>query len=149
MDQGWNGRFSHQNQYALDWGMPEGTFVLAVRGGVVVETHADASEGGSDPARRDTFPVNAIYIRHADGTVGGYLHLMPAGVDVLVGQTVATGQIIGRSGNTGYSTGPHLHFEVQAPLDAQHLTTFPVQFQVEGGSAAGQQLLEGQTYRAF
>lgn len=148
VNQGWNGSFSHQGVYAVDWGMPVGTPVRAARGGLVIETRADADSGGSDPSRKDDYPVNDVYIRHDDATVGGYLHLAHDGVLVRPGQHVAPGDVIALSGNTGYTTGPHLHFEVQAPIDGHGLKTFPVLFQARPGSP-GEQLLEGQAYTAF
>ena len=50
---------------------------------------------------------------HDDGTMGVYLHLQRGSVRVQPGQRIATGSPIARSGNTGRSTGPHLHFVVQ------------------------------------
>ena len=52
-------------------------------------------------------------ILHDDGTMAMYAHLKPEGVLVRIGQRVHAGQPIGLSGNTGFTTGPHLHFAVQ------------------------------------
>lgn len=52
-------------------------------------------------------------ILHDDGTMGVYLHMMKGSVTVREGQRVGAGSPIARSGNTGNSTGPHLHFVVQ------------------------------------
>ena len=57
--------------------------------------------------------ANYVRILHDDGTMGLYAHLRPEGVLVRVGQRVRQGQQIGLSGNTGFTSGPHLHFAVQ------------------------------------
>ena len=57
--------------------------------------------------------ANFVRILHDDGTMALYAHLKTDGVLVRVGQQVQAGQQIGLSGNTGFTTGPHLHFAVQ------------------------------------
>lgn len=79
----------------IDYGSPKGSPVYAVaKGRVVVSGY-------------DEFSGNKIAIRHADNSVSYYMHLNSRGVGV--GQEVMGGQIIGRVGSTGRSTGPHLH----------------------------------------
>ncbi len=59
-----------------------------------------------------------VVLRHGDGFTTRYGHL--SAFTVAAGDTVAAGQVIGLSGNTGYSTGPHLHFEIRVdgvPVD--------------------------------
>jgi len=56
--------------------------------------------------------ANHILILHEDGTLGVYSHLSPNHTTVSFGQRVDAGTLIGYSGNTGYSSGPHLHFAV-------------------------------------
>ena len=56
---------------------------------------------------------NQIRILHDDGTMAVYAHLQPNSIKVRPGQLVATGQWLANSGNTGFSTGPHLHFVIQ------------------------------------
>jgi murein DD-endopeptidase MepM/ murein hydrolase activator NlpD len=84
--------------------VPIGTNVVAAHGGTVVK--AGPNGAGDGPAYG-----NAIVIKHGNGLYTQYAHL--SRVDVKVGQVVTTGQHIGLSGNTGNSTGPHLHFEVR------------------------------------
>ena len=115
IDQGFEGEFSHrdaENRHALDFAVPEGTPVLAARGGVVMQTQGGFRDHGLDRAR-DAGRANYIRILHDDGSMALYAHLAEAGVLVGVGQQVEAGQRIGLSGNTGYSTAPHLHFAVQ------------------------------------
>ena len=83
----------------VDFPVPTGTSVKAVAAGKVVS----AGWGGS-------FGYQVV-IRHADGRYTQYAHL--SAISVKSGQTVGGGQRIGRSGSTGNSTGPHLHFEVR------------------------------------
>ncbi|MFI9151198.1 M23 family metallopeptidase [Streptomyces sp. NPDC053367] len=87
-----------------DFAVPSGTPVVAAHGGTVVK--AGGNGAGDGPAYG-----NAIVIKHANGTYSQYAHL--SRVDVKIGQIVATGQRIALSGNTGNSSGPHLHFEIR------------------------------------
>ncbi len=110
LTQGANGRYSHftpKGRYAIDIAMPEGTPILAARAGMVVRIENAQSGRGNNPSG------NYVRILHDDGTMGVYLHLMRGSVAVAEGTRVAVGQQIARSGNTGNSTGPHLHFVVQ------------------------------------
>lgn len=109
--QGYNGRFSHKNQYALDFKMKVGTPIHAARGGVVVKVKEDSDKGG----RTSEFAQhgNHIVIYHEDGTLAYYFHLSKDGSQVEVGEQVKQGQFIGLSGNTGWSTAPHLHFIIK------------------------------------
>lgn len=96
--------------YAVDFVMPVGSPVTAARDGEVVGVQDSFAKGGNDPALADK--ANYVYIQHADGTVGRYLHIMPGGAKVRPGQKVKVGDLIALSGNVGWSTEPHLHFDV-------------------------------------
>lgn len=130
--QGFNGKFSHfgDQANAIDFQFAEGTEVLAARGGVVVGIQDGNTEGGPD--KRLMEHANFVIVRHADGTFGEYLHLQNGGIRVTLGQEVAAGAVLGRSGNTGYTTGPHLHFMVYRAANGDHRESFPVRFKVDG-----------------
>lgn len=83
----------------VDFAVPTGTSVKAVAAGKVVTSGWGGSFGYQ------------VVIRHADGRYTQYAHL--SAISVKAGQSVGGGQRIGRSGSTGNSTGPHLHFEVR------------------------------------
>ena len=107
-----NGYDSHHGyeQYAVDFGVPLGTDIAAARGGRVLASRSDSTVGcATDTCVGD---ANYIVIDHGDGTFGQYWHLQQNGVKVALGDSVCRGQLIGRSGNTGFSTGPHLHFAI-------------------------------------
>jgi murein DD-endopeptidase MepM/ murein hydrolase activator NlpD len=113
--QGFGGSYSHQSPesfYAVDIALPLGTEVLASRAGVVMQVEKDFFGSGTD-LQKFGERANFVTILHADGTMATYAHLDLESVAVGVGQRVAAGDRLGRSGNTGFSTGPHLHFVVQ------------------------------------
>jgi len=114
LEQGFGGQFSHndpENHYALDFGVPEGTAVLAARAGVVMQVEEDFRAHGTDPRYGDR--ANYVRVLHDDGSMAIYAHLAPESMLRLPGDHVVVGQLVGKSGNTGLSTGPHLHFSVQ------------------------------------
>jgi murein DD-endopeptidase MepM/ murein hydrolase activator NlpD len=94
---------------AIDFLVPEGTEVYAAANGVVTALKDDSNRGGPHP--RYWYDGNYVVIRHNDESTA-YEHLRYKGIVVKVGDIVKQGQLIGYSGNTGYSRGPHLHFEV-------------------------------------
>jgi len=115
IDQGFGGGFSHndsQNRYAVDFAADIGTPVLAAREGVVMQVENDFAKAGLNRERYGG-RANFIRILHDDGTMALYAHLREEGALVRVGQRVRAGQQIGLSGNTGFTTGPHLHFVIQ------------------------------------
>ena len=93
-------------KYGYDFNMPVGTLVVAARSGTVLHAQDGAQDG-------DRTRTNLVTIEHEDGTVALYSHLTLNGVLVTVGQSVAAGDTIGLSGDTG-NTGdiPHLHFSL-------------------------------------
>ncbi|HSM12052.1 MAG TPA: M23 family metallopeptidase [Lysobacter sp.] len=115
IDQGYGGSFSHndlQNRYAVDFAADTGTPVLAARDGVVMQVESDFDRAGLNLEKYGG-RANFVRILHDDGAMSLYAHLKTEGALVRVGQRVRAGQQIGLSGNTGFTTGPHLHFAVQ------------------------------------
>lgn len=108
--QGYNGIFSHQGENALDFMMPVGTSVVAVRDGIVVKVVAINNQ--NCPERRCGEFNNYILIYHSDGTFSKYVHLKYRGAKVKEGDVVKENDLIGYSGNTGWSSGPHLHIMI-------------------------------------
>jgi murein DD-endopeptidase MepM/ murein hydrolase activator NlpD len=96
-------------RYAYDFDMPIGTPFVAVRAGVVVHVETSHVDGQVAPTGLD----NYIVIRHDDGTHALYGHLTHDGAAIVEGASVAQGQMIGQSGNTGNTNNfPHLHLGV-------------------------------------
>jgi Peptidase family M23 len=108
--QAYNSKMSHRHELSLDFKMKKGSKLCAARAGVVTAVKSNSDVGGL----KDEYlsQGNHIIIKHADGSEAMYWHLKKDGVLVNVGDTVAQGQPIGYSGNTGYSAFPHLHFQV-------------------------------------
>ena len=126
--QGVNGSFSHfgENQYAIDFDLPEGSPIYAARAGMVVEVKEDSTSGGT--ASRYAPFANQVVVAHEDGSFGNYVHLMHNGAAVEVNQRVEAGELLGYSGNTGLSSGPHLHFDVRVPLRDGKMQSIPIHF---------------------
>lgn len=130
LTQGANGKYSHftpKGRHAVDIAMPEGTPIIAARGGMVVRVENEQSGRGNNPSG------NFVRILHDDGTMGVYLHLMKGSVAVREGQRINAGSRIARSGNTGNSTGPHLHFVVQRNVGLA-IESIPFEFSQPVGS---------------
>lgn len=129
--QGYESMFSHKGERALDFKVKKGTKICAARGGVVTAVREDSDVGGLKP--ENLSDGNYIFIRHDDGSVANYWHLQKDGVLVAEGDTVVTGQVIGLSGNTGYSAFPHLHFEVQGYDASGRYTQLATRFYTQRG----------------
>ena len=97
--------------HAVDFAMPIGTDIFAARAGTVFKIAADNYTSGLDPAR-DGPSANVVQILHDDGTYAVYAHLHWNSIRVRPGDRVERGEYIADSGNTGFSSGPHLHFAV-------------------------------------
>lgn len=135
VSQAFGGEFSHndkQNQYAVDIVMPVNTPVYSARTGVVMEVENDYYKSGTKKAYKSR--ANSIRILHDDGSMAIYAHLALEKAQVYSGLKVSAGQLIGYSGNTGFSSGPHLHFAVQLN-NGMELVSVPFKFMGADGLA--------------
>ncbi|MEU4237528.1 M23 family metallopeptidase [Actinoplanes sp. NPDC026619] len=101
--QGWDGSFSHNGnefvRYAVDFGMPSGSTVVAAAPGVVYDSYLSDSWG------------NTVVIQHPWGECTRYSHLSSRRVSK--GQTIKQAQVVGISGATGNVSGAHLDFKAE------------------------------------
>ena len=109
-----NGRYSSGKFHgAIDYGVSSGTPVYAAADGVVLTTKSITTSYGT-----------YVVIQHANGLQTWYAHGTPGSICVSPGQSVTQGQMIMKSGNSGNSSGPHLHFEVRkAPYTYSYSAT--------------------------
>ncbi|MBA3396090.1 MAG: M23 family metallopeptidase [Deltaproteobacteria bacterium] len=148
--QGFHGAFSHRgsNEYAVDFDCPVATPVVAARDGVVVAYNDAAQGSGTTPEFLDYKRTNFVLVLHDDGTLGEYMHLAPSGIVVKAGQRVGRGESLALSGNTGFSSTPHLHFQVMtATADAVMTRSFPFKLVVAPGRI--EEPMQGQRYSAW
>ncbi|MFC1477822.1 M23 family metallopeptidase, partial [candidate division KSB1 bacterium] len=90
--------------------MDRGVRILAAAAGTVTDIQYARYDRNTGPPYPDT--GNKVVIQHSDGTYARYYHLRKNSVTVQVGETVQRGEVLGLVGSSGYSTDPHLHFEV-------------------------------------
>ena len=128
VSQGFNGKSTHKghSQYAVDFKMDVGTKIYAARDGIVVKTKEDSNKHGF--SQEFAKYGNYVTILHSDGTFGTYYHLKKGGVLVNVSQRVERGEPLGYSGNTGYTSGPHLHFAVFKATATMKTKSLPIRF---------------------
>lgn len=142
LTQGYNGSQTHQNQNALDFTMPENTAVIAARDGVVIKVVDNNNM--SCPREECQKFNNVITVYHSDGTFADYAHIIYNGSRVKLGDKVKKGMLIAYSGNTGWSSGPHLHFAVFL-LQNNHPISIETQFRIADGTQVTK-LKEKETY---
>jgi hypothetical protein len=147
ISQGFQGTKTHgspDSEFAIDIVMPVGTAVHAVRSGTVMDVEEDFNRGGKD-YKKYAHKANHVRILHEDGTMALYAHLDLASVSVRPGARIRAGQKIARSGNTGFSSGPHLHFAIQQNSGMQ-IISLPFRFRTPEGVAVvpeAQQYVKG------
>jgi murein DD-endopeptidase MepM/ murein hydrolase activator NlpD len=111
--QGAGGQASHTKSlhWSYDFLLPVGTPILSACDGVVVAAVDSFVGGGTDIKYKAR--ANYVVVRHErDGLYSRYYHLQPNSLAVKRGERIQAGTALGLSGCTGYTTGPHLHFDV-------------------------------------
>ena len=129
---------------AVDIAMPVGTAIYAAREGLVINVAARHFKTGLK--LQDMDEANFVQILHDDGTYAIYAHLQLDTVRVKPGQRVARGEYIANSGNTGFSSGPHLHFVVLHNVGLRS-ESVPVAFAGSAGASVAPQ--SGQALTAY
>ncbi len=109
-----SGAYAGKGHNGMDFAIPNGTPIKASLAGTVLGT------GNTDSVRGCYSFGKWVMVKHSNGLNTMYAHL--SSISVSQGQTVATGQLIGYSGETGYATGPHLHFGVYVSSATQIVT---------------------------
>ena len=138
-------------EFAWDFGLPMRTPVVAVRAGKITLAETPSppgsecyqgcpGQGGADLEQQACcskclYSANKVNVQHADGIISSYSHLDE--VVVAVGQKVAAGDLIGYSGTTGCSTGPHLHFQIMFGCPQGYCQSLPMTFDDAGVPACG------------
>jgi MYXO-CTERM domain-containing protein len=125
-------------EFAWDFGMPLGADVLAARGGVVLMIKVDSQFGGCSHVYAND--ANYVLIDHRDGTAGLYLHVHANSSNLQVGDPVAAGDVIARVGQSGWTCGPHLHFQVQEICGSWWCQSLPAEFSGAGAIAYAEQI---------
>lgn len=126
----------------VDLGAARGTPVRAAAAGVVIVSHCDTDDTPPYSCDHDGSPQTPgcgwfVDILHADGVMTRYCHMVQR-PKVVVGQSVAAGEVIGITGTSGHSSGPHVHFEVHLAGDRSSAGAIdPVPFMREHGAPLG------------
>lgn len=136
----------HQTTFAYDFDHAMGDPITAARAGRVARTSNSFPDDG-DAANAGG---NSVWVLHDDGTIAAYFHMCQGCVMVAVDQQVVQSEILGLAGNSGASSGPHLHFQVfEDNTSFNNDDAVPITFSNAAGNlAATGGLLEGEAYTA-
>jgi murein DD-endopeptidase MepM/ murein hydrolase activator NlpD len=136
-------RWGHNGWLAYDFDLAIGDQVLASREGTVIWV-----EQRWPDSDRVCGHENSVYVVHEDGTMFAYVHLTQNGARVRAGDRVTAGQLIGLSGDSGCSSGPHLHISLYRDrTSAEKENTIPLNFyDADGPLDARRALIQGARY---
>jgi murein DD-endopeptidase MepM/ murein hydrolase activator NlpD len=132
VSQGFNGKASHRGKNAIDFAVNINTPIYAARAGKVIALQESHNRGKYDKSYSKY--ANYLIIEHSDKTLAKYYHLRKDGVVPILSQEVKEGELIAYSGNTGYTSGPHLHFSVSTvnPNTKRDSKTIAIRFKNGG-----------------
>jgi Peptidase family M23 len=134
-----DGELREANELAADAGY--GRQILAPAAGTVVYARNDVPNNphlGAEPGENyysalhdpvTAFAGNCVIIDHGNSEYSVMMHMQPGSVTVKVGDRVATGQVIGRLGNSGDAFGPHVHYQLQSGPQPWQYQSLPFRFQ--------------------
>ncbi|GEM_PF-4502971 len=120
------GTHTKSNFYAYDFSVTEGTEVYPMEAGVVTKV-VDLYETAHQDEKRMN-ENNMVEILHLDGTISRYSHLKKNSLNVKECEVIEINRLIGLSGNTGFSSGPHLHVDMFKPISGAEYKTLPLVF---------------------
>lgn len=128
-----------KGSWSWDFAMPVGTQLIAPAEGVVRAVRQDSKRYGCDSSY--AYDANYIIVDFEDGTEALFLHLQAGSVPVSVGERVFPGDLLGRVGMSGWTCGPHLHFQIQRTCDSWWCTSVPAEFTHYGDPKTGDRIV--------
>lgn len=140
--------WGHHDWLAYDFDLATGDTVVASQAGRVWFLRENQPDVGGDCSGGKE---NMVIVLHQDGTAMNYVHLTTAGALVSVGEHVARGQPIALSGNSGCSSGPHLHVALfPDSTDFSNVSSLPFNYRnAEGPLDENRGLVQGALYTAL
>ena len=130
---------SEDMTYSVDFLLTEGTEIISSREGDVIKVKDYGKKnysGGDEKKGEEAYKnhMNYIEIKHKDGTCASYSHIRYKGSLVKVGDKVKQGQVMGFSGNTGWSSAPHLDFNIyRVNYKGRKIKTIKIKFKDYSG----------------
>lgn len=125
--------------WSWDFAMPVGTALIAPADGIVRAVRQDSTRYGCDSSY--AYDANYVILSFQNGTEALFLHLEANSSPLEVGDRVRTGDFIGRVGMSGWTCGPHLHFQVQETCDSWWCSSVETSFAKHGDPVTGQEIV--------
>lgn len=131
LTQGYLDKYSHKNSYSLDFKLPMGTDIFSIKEGIVLEVIDNFEDNiYPDDFKKNINKANYVSIKHSDGTISLYYHIKKGSSKVKKNWYISSGKKIAETGNSGYSTSPHLHLEIIKSFIFTDGISIPVIFKI-------------------